>query len=301
MKLTEGMFSGKTPNDLGLYPGNRRQYEKLVVKDNKWFNHDAQRIGDGDLNREDIEKLSRLIDKGEVFITLTQQASADYAFSDPDMTYLIENAHLVIVRGHYYFVSNKREFPGEMKEACFTRLPILLRTELAELLKKSEQKRAHDLWQKMSANARKYCHSRSISKELAFLYVFAHLADKRPGDVFQYSSEEKQLMQSGICTEMGIDPAALNTKETRERLVSEAKKLISASRTEPDPITALIMWEKIDAIARTLELTLRDLGSSMSEQDDIWLKAYGQLRNRPLSDLVAEYEFRAKQEAQMKC
>lgn len=288
------MFEQRAPNELGLYAGNRRQLGQMVVKNNFWFNQNGERVGNGDLNLKDIEKISRVIDKGEIFITITEEPSMGYSFCNPSIEYIVKQAHLVITKGHTYFVSGKRDNPEETKEACDARLPILTRAELTELIKKSEEKKAGELWRLMAKNARKFCRTRPINAEMAFLYIFAHRGDAIPGDIFQHRAEETDLYRASLSAELGIKSEVLAENNTRTTLITEAGRLIKLSRVETDPISVLIMWAKIDGISKVLAIPLIKMGSSMSEQDEIWRKAYSATTKHSLPSLLKEYDSRLK-------
>ncbi len=288
------MFEQRAPNELGLYAGNRRQLGQMVVKNNFWFNQNGERVGNGDLSLNDIEKISRVIDKGEIFITITEGPSMGYSFCDPDIEYIVKHAHLVITKGHAYFVSDNRDNPEETKEACDARLPVLTRAELTQLIKKSEEKKATELWRLMAKNARKFCRNRPINAEMAFLYIFAHRGNITPGDIFQYQAEETDLYRASLGTELGIKSQDLAKNGAQTALITEAEKLIKLSRVSSDPISVLIMWAKIDGVSKVLAIPLIKMGSSISEQDEIWRKAYNSTTKRSLSSLLEEYDSRLK-------
>jgi hypothetical protein len=292
MKLTTGMFEHRAPNKLGLYANNRRQFGQMAVKNNFWFNQNGERVGNGDLSLNDITKISQVIEKGEIFITILEGPSIGYSICNPSTEYIVKQAHLVITKGHTYFVSGKRNDPDEMKEACDARLPILTRAELAELIKKSEKKKATELWRLMAKNARKFCRNRPINAEMAFLFIFAHRGDVTPGNVFQYRAEETDLYRTSLGAELGIKSEDLAKNGTRTALISEARRLIELSRVEPDPISVLITWAKIDGISKIFTVPLIQMGSSMSEQDKIWRKAYNATTKRSLPSLLEEYDSR---------
>lgn len=159
MTLTKGMFGRQfrpVEARFGIFCGQLRGHE--LSHNGGWYNRQGEKLGYGDLDVADFQRLSRELEPGEVFIILGEQDSfwnfvtelgpvGALCTTKPDVEapgadYVIEHARFVITRGHLYYV--RREFDDTEPTWTYRGLTfrVISRAEAEALIRTAVEPRA---------------------------------------------------------------------------------------------------------------------------------------------------------------
>jgi hypothetical protein len=97
-QLKRGMYNDRHETSVlfGLALGQIRK--PAVANQHGWFNQEGQQIGWGDLSAEDMVRISREIEEGEIFVTLNSETSHPSRVVE-SIDYVAEYAEFIIMRG----------------------------------------------------------------------------------------------------------------------------------------------------------------------------------------------------------
>jgi hypothetical protein len=105
--LEKGMYNYKgggsygSSSRFGLRCGQMRPRDTKVGHNNGWYNQNGEKLGWGDLSKEDLINIAKGLEEDEVFITLGEQDSYWYVDNkekemNPGRDYVIEKARHII-------------------------------------------------------------------------------------------------------------------------------------------------------------------------------------------------------------
>ncbi|MCK9351946.1 MAG: hypothetical protein WCT49_01465 [Candidatus Paceibacterota bacterium] len=119
-QLTKGMYGSEfhhLSELFGIHCGQMR-CDKKITHNSGWYNRNGEKLGWGDLDALDFQRISEEIEEGETFIVLSEQDSfrnfvkrsgvigsivtVDDAEQCPGIEYMAEKALYVITRGKLY-------------------------------------------------------------------------------------------------------------------------------------------------------------------------------------------------------
>jgi hypothetical protein len=112
-QLTKGMYGTEfcQKGDIfGLHCGQMRSRDK-ITHNSGWYNRAGEKLGWGDLDAKDFERIARELEYGEYFIVLSEQDS--YWKVDKEMVeapgtdYVVEHAMYIIVAADLLFKVDK--------------------------------------------------------------------------------------------------------------------------------------------------------------------------------------------------
>lgn len=145
MQLTKGMYGNqfnRASRLFGISCGQMHVGE--IVHNGGWYNKDGEKLGWGDLSREDLDRIAAGLDEGEVFVILGEQESfwkfvshvgsiGSMSVVKPDETapgkaYVAEHAWYVIEKGKVWCVASGHGRPRADAE------PVMSREEVKKLL-----------------------------------------------------------------------------------------------------------------------------------------------------------------------
>jgi uncharacterized membrane protein len=314
-------------NELGFNSGQRRSASELVIKNAILYNQDGDRVGNGDLNATDIGAIVKLLDEGQVCIILHEidaviniglqsmdiqgaTGSMDY----PGIAYIINYACMVIAKGHAHIVINHKKSEIETGYMGEMILPVVNRDELKDLLRKAGEERkeikakemevmkeqALAMAKKMVDQAREHSKKRSVHLETALTWILVHRANVGYNDVCQIRPEH--MTRRGLLAEAGLNETKAKAnpsklKKFTEVCEAEARDLVKSIRAESDPILAIVMMARLDEFDVGLGIRAINVGSSLSEQSHLFMKAYDRLSDYSLAYITAKYEELAGQQS----
>lgn len=119
MKLTVGMFqlgASQQKPAMGLRITQMRAMKGLIGNAG-WFNHKGERLGMGDLNTGDMNRIKAELDEGEIFVVLDEHASNwNFGYNKertkgvdpntPGPDYMVKHAHFAITKSLVYKVED---------------------------------------------------------------------------------------------------------------------------------------------------------------------------------------------------
>lgn len=122
-----------------LYSGQMRGGKTKMTHNSGWYNKSGEKLGWGDLSVGDFKRISREINKTELFIILSERDSfwnfvthigavgcmcqTNPAEKAPGVNYVVEHARYVIARKKFYIVDRygyKKKSTLELNGLCFT-------------------------------------------------------------------------------------------------------------------------------------------------------------------------------------
>jgi hypothetical protein len=150
-QLTKGMYGdefGPTSNLFGLYCGQMRGGPTKLTHNSGWYNRRGEKLGWGDMSKEDFRRISRDLEDGELFIIISEQdsfwrfvtrpgiigrmAKVRSNIDAPGVKYVVEHAMFIIAKGQLYYV-DRYNSSGETLERVGLHFKVLT-PEAAEQL-----------------------------------------------------------------------------------------------------------------------------------------------------------------------
>lgn len=113
MSLTKGMYyNGGDVGRFGLYMGQVRHKE--IVHNGTWYNGQGEKLGWGDLGAQDIIRISKELEAGELFITVREYPSywglpKDVDSEAPGLAFCRENCTWIIKPGEIFYADDYRD------------------------------------------------------------------------------------------------------------------------------------------------------------------------------------------------
>ncbi|MFA5830562.1 MAG: hypothetical protein WC878_01905 [Candidatus Paceibacterota bacterium] len=119
-QLVKGMYGSerKPTGDLfGLRCGQER-FKNRIIHNGGWYNQAGEKLGWGDLSREDFERISKELDYGgELFIVLNSHDSFwkfttnfdGFNVGSPGIDYVTKHAQYIILRNQLYKIDTSEK------------------------------------------------------------------------------------------------------------------------------------------------------------------------------------------------
>lgn len=142
-QLIKGMYGTefRQKGDLfGLHCGQMRSRDK-ITHNSEWYNRAGEKLGWGDLDAKDFERIAKELERGEYFIVLSEQDSCwkvDKSVAEaPGVDYIVEHAMYIIVAADLLF---KVDEWGSEREKFFDfyglTFHVLKKNKVGRLIKK---------------------------------------------------------------------------------------------------------------------------------------------------------------------
>lgn len=115
-RLTKGMYGSYMDPKLDLfvlYSGQMRGRKIMIGRNAGWFNKLGERLGWGDLSTQDFRRIAKGLNKGELFIVLSEsdsrfssslKSAAKEEMDFPGVDHVLKTAMYVIARRKVYIV-----------------------------------------------------------------------------------------------------------------------------------------------------------------------------------------------------